>query len=77
MSYCMESEISDSFNNVDLIETITRELKLFNLKDRLHLNMAVKLLQEQFLNHCMPDLDLKPVRLVAGKILRIRLVIKI
>ena len=35
--------------------------------------MVVRLLQELFLNHCMPNLDLKPVRLVAGKILRIRL----
>ena len=34
----MESEISHSFNNVDLIKTIPRELKLFNLKDELHLN---------------------------------------
>ena len=34
----LENEISHSFNNVDLIETIPRELKLFNLKDGLHLN---------------------------------------
>ena len=34
----LENEISHSFNNVDLIETIPCELKLFNLKDGLHLN---------------------------------------
>ena len=34
----LENEISHSFNNVDLIENIPRELKLFNLKDGLHRN---------------------------------------
>ena len=34
----LENEISHSFNNVNLIETIPRELRLFNLKDGLHLN---------------------------------------
>ena len=34
----LEHEICHSFNNVDLIETIPRELKLFNLQDGLHLN---------------------------------------
>ena len=74
----LENEISHSFNNVDLIETIPRELKLFNLKDELHLNKkhGCKALAGLFLNHCMPNLDLKHVRLVAGTILRIRLVAK-
>ena len=34
----LENQISHSFNNVDLIETIPRELKLFNLKGGLHIN---------------------------------------